>query len=131
MKFEESECFLKIQKAILFLFQLFKQNEDKSGGISRFACLVLPPMTTPFISFYKIKSHRVKLDRVFFPRWSSKVRSLFSWFTSTKAGTVRIALILLKRKISKKFDEIMFTELFSIYCDENSIQPTCLSRVDE
>jgi len=33
---------LQLLVVFLFLFQLFKQNEDKSGGISRFVVLPTP-----------------------------------------------------------------------------------------
>ena len=36
---------------------------------------------------------RVKLNRVFFPRWNTQARSLGGWFTSQHLGTAGISLI--------------------------------------
>jgi len=45
-------------------------------------CVATPIYATSFISFYKF-TLRVKLDRVFFPRYRFKVRSLCCWFATT------------------------------------------------
>jgi len=70
-------------------FQVYKQRDVRSSGISRSTCV------SRLCYIFEISSqcqNRVRLNRVFFPRIHCKARSLCCCFARLKIGTVRTTL---------------------------------------